>query len=152
MSDEEGKGFKVTDRRITAEEAETAEPAEAPEEVAGSPDAGAPDAADAADAADAPEEELPPGDPAGEPIPISFATFILSLGESAMVHLGAIPNPVTGEAGVDLRSARQTIDILGILEEKTRGNLDEEEGKLLMGLLYTLRMQYVEAGSSAGKE
>ena len=50
------------------------------------------------------------------------------------------------------RSARQTIDILGILEEKTRGNLDEEEGKLLMGLLYTLRMQYVEAGSGAGKE
>jgi hypothetical protein len=144
MSDEEGKGFKVTDRRIALEEEQTAEPIENEEEVAEAPDA--------ADAADAPEEEPPPADPAGEPIPISFATFIMSLGESAMVHLGVIPNPMNAEAGVDLRSARQTIDILGILEEKTRGNLDEEEGKLLMGLLYTLRMQYVEAGSGAGKE
>ncbi|MDP7113055.1 MAG: DUF1844 domain-containing protein [Myxococcota bacterium] len=141
MSDEEGKGFKVTDRRIASEEEDT------PETVGNEEEAGA-----ASDAADAPAEDLPPADPAGEPIPISFATFIMSLGESAMVHLGVIPNPMNAEAGVDLRSARQTIDILGILEEKTRGNLDEEEGKLLMGLLYTLRMQYVEAGSGAGKE
>ncbi len=166
MSDEEGKGFKVTDRRsATAEEqAENAEPeAEAPEEEA-------PETPEAPveEAPETPEEETPeapegegdegaeeaPADAADaghEPMPISFATFVLSLGESAMVHLGVVPNPVTGEAGADLRTARQTIDILGILEEKTRGNLEDDESRLLTSLLYNLRMKFIQA-QSGGKE
>lgn len=154
MSEEEGKGFKVTDRRAakTEEEAATAEgAAEAPEESESAEQPATDTAPEDADAADT--EEAPPGaaEGAGETIPITFATFLMSLGESAMVHLGMFPNPATGEATADLRSARQTIDILGVLADKTQGNLDEEEGKLLNGLLYTLRMQYIEA-QSGGKE
>jgi hypothetical protein len=77
--------------------------------------------------------------------PLDFATFILSLGSSAMVHLGRIPAPGGGAPTLDLPAAKQIIDILGVLEEKTRGNLDESEDKLLKTLLYDLRVQYVDA-------
>lgn len=75
---------------------------------------------------------------------IDFSTFILSLATSAQVHLGAIPNPATGKQEKDLALAKQTIDILGVLEEKTKGNLAEQEGRLLQHLLFDLRMMYVE--------
>lgn len=76
---------------------------------------------------------------------IDFATFVLSLGSSALVHLGEVPDPETGKAERNLDLAKQTIDILGLLEQKTRGNLDEAEAKLLGGLLYDLRIKYVDA-------
>lgn len=77
--------------------------------------------------------------------PLDFATFILSLGSSAMVHLGRIPAPGGSAPQLDLPAAKQILDILGMLEEKTRGNLDESEDKLLKSLLYDLRVQYVDA-------
>lgn len=77
--------------------------------------------------------------------PLDFATFILSLGSSAMVHLGRIPAPGGSAPQIDLPAAKQILDILGMLEEKTRGNLDESEDKLLKSLLYDLRVQYVDA-------
>lgn len=75
---------------------------------------------------------------------IDFPTFILSLATSAQVHLGVIPNPTTGKQEIDLPLAKQTIDILGVLDEKTKGNLSDEEARLLEHLLYDLRMMYVE--------
>ncbi len=77
--------------------------------------------------------------------PMDFSTFILSLGSSAMVNLGRLPAPGTDEKIKDLPAAKQIIDILGLLEEKTRGNLDDSESKLLRSLLYDLRVQYVDA-------
>ena len=77
--------------------------------------------------------------------PIDFSTFVMSLGSSAMVNLGLIPVPGTDEVTCDLASAKQMIDILGILEEKTRGNLDDAETRLLASLLYDLRVKYVDA-------
>ncbi len=77
--------------------------------------------------------------------PMDFSMFILSLGSSAMVNLGKIPAPGADEPHTDLAAARQIIDILGILEEKTRGNLDDSEAELLKSLLYDLRVQYVDA-------
>jgi hypothetical protein len=74
---------------------------------------------------------------------INFATFVLSLGSSALIHLGLAPDPLTGEQNKDLPVAKQTIDMLGMLQEKTRGNLTEDEGQLLESLLYDLRMRYV---------
>ncbi len=83
---------------------------------------------------------------------MDFSTFVMSLGSSAMIHLGKIPSPDapkpregerTGE--VDLASAKQIIDILDILEQKTRGNLDDSEQRLLQSLLYDLRVEYVDA-------
>ena len=82
----------------------------------------------------------------GAPPQVDFSTFCLSLGTSALYHLGVVPDPETGRpAPPNLPVARQTIDSLEMLREKTQGNLDEEETKLLEGLLYELHLRYVEA-------
>jgi len=76
---------------------------------------------------------------------IDFSTFILSLSTSALYHLGLVDDPETGKRGApDLPMASQTIDTLAVLQEKTRGNLDPEEERLLESLLYELRMRFVE--------
>jgi hypothetical protein len=77
---------------------------------------------------------------------ITFAQFILSLGTTAAVHFGDLPDPVSGQRGEpDLLAASQMIELLGLLQEKTRGNLEPAEAKLLEDLLYDLRMRFVQA-------
>lgn len=76
---------------------------------------------------------------------VDFSTFILSLGHSALVHLGKAPDESGGTQSPQLELARQTIDLVAILAEKTRGNLTGEEERLLEQLLYDLRMQYLDA-------
>jgi hypothetical protein len=81
---------------------------------------------------------------------IDFYTFVLSLGSSAFIHLGDAPSPETGELSrPDLGLAKQTIDILVMLREKTRGNLTAEEEKFLENLLTDLRLRFV--AKSQGK-
>ncbi len=76
---------------------------------------------------------------------VDFATFALSLASSALVHLGEEPGPdAEGTGEVQLPLARQTIDIMAMLRDKTRGNLSVEESRLIDSLLYDLRMRYVE--------
>lgn len=75
---------------------------------------------------------------------IDFATFVLSLSHSALMHLGEAPNPETGKLEKSLSLARQTIDLIAMLEEKTKGNLTGDEERLLGQILYDLRMRYVE--------
>ena len=79
---------------------------------------------------------------------IDFSTFVLSLSHSALVHLGDAPDPTTGQVHVSLPMARQTIDLLSLLEHKTKGNLTGEEERLLEQALYDLRMRYVEVQRS----
>jgi hypothetical protein len=75
---------------------------------------------------------------------IDFYTFVLSLGSSAFVHLGDTPHPDTGQAiPANLPLAKQTIDLLEMLREKTRGNLTEEEEKFMENLLMDLRLRYI---------
>jgi len=82
---------------------------------------------------------------------ISFAAFVLSLAHTAAVHFGDIPDPVTGKPGeANLQAAQQMIDILSLLEQKTRGNLTAEERQLLEQILYELRMRYLDAAKSGG--
>ena len=82
----------------------------------------------------------------GRPLPeMDFGTFVLSLASSALMHLGELPNAETGHRERNLPLARQTIDILGVLQEKTKGNLTQEEDRLLTELLYDLRLKYVAA-------
>jgi hypothetical protein len=76
---------------------------------------------------------------------IDFGTFIMSLASSVLVHLGEIPHPEDGKVFANLPLAKQTIDMLGMLQEKTRGNLTKEEAEVLEHLLYDLRMKYVAA-------
>jgi len=75
---------------------------------------------------------------------INFATFIFSLNHSVLVHLGIMEDPSTGKKERKLPIAKQTIDILGMLEEKTKGNLTEDEEKMLKNILYDLRMIYIK--------
>jgi hypothetical protein len=118
-------GFKVTDRRIFADETGQARVEEPPPEPAA-----------------APKTEAPPmGGPAG----IDFHTFVLSLGSSALLHLGELERPGASGPEKDLPMAKHTIDILAMLQAKTKGNLTPEEDKLMESLLYDLRLRYVEA-------
>jgi uncharacterized protein DUF1844 len=82
---------------------------------------------------------------------LSFTAFVVSLASSAAIHFGDMPDPMTGErAEVSLEGAAQMIEILALLEEKTRGNLTIEERQVLEQVLYELRLRFVEA-SGGGK-
>lgn len=75
---------------------------------------------------------------------INFVTFVLSLNASALVNLGMVEDPASGKAVKNLPLAKQTIDILGMLQEKTRGNLSADEENLIKHILYELRIIYVK--------
>ncbi len=75
---------------------------------------------------------------------IDFSTFILSLNSSALVQLGLMEDPATGQKSKNLPLAKQTIDILAMLEEKTRGNLTSDEENMLKNIIYELRLLYVK--------
>ena len=80
---------------------------------------------------------------------LTFTAFVLSLASSAAIHFGDLADPVSGEKiAPNLEGASQMIEILELLEQKTRGNLTPEEQQLLEQLLYELRMRFVEASSS----
>jgi Domain of unknown function (DUF1844) len=82
-------------------------------------------------------------------VPIDFATFILSLSSSSAIHLGLVPHPENEKIETNLPMAKQTIDIIDILQEKTKGNLTEDEERLLGEILYNMRMAFVRATSQA---
>ena len=81
--------------------------------------------------------------------PVDFSTHILSLASSALIALGKMPAPDGGQHPLDLETARHLIDVLAMLEAKTKGNLDEAEQKLLASLIYDLRVAYVDAQPKA---
>lgn len=76
---------------------------------------------------------------------ISFSAFVISLSTQALMHLGEVANPLSGKVETDIPVAKQLIDIIGVLREKTRGNLDSGEERLMEDVLFDLRMRYVEA-------
>lgn len=92
------------------------------------------------------EKESPSPPPPG--FEINFSTFVLSLASSVQINMGLISHPATRKPEVDLVSAKQTIDILGMMEEKTKGNLSKEEEQILKQVLFELRMQYVEVSKA----
>ena len=84
-----------------------------------------------------------------EALPVSFSSFIVSLASSAMVHLGETPDPDSGSSSVNLLLARNSIDLIAMLKERTKGNLSDDETKLVDTLLYDLRMRFVNAQKAA---
>jgi hypothetical protein len=102
--------------------------------------------ASAADLRDATEPPHTGRDPLDDPA--SFMSLIMSLASNAAASLGMMPHPVTGESGVDLKTAKHWIDVLGMLEQKTQGNLDGQEAQVMESLLADLRMQYVSFTSA----
>ena len=160
--DDQQPTFKVVDRRpfnpdgtpreLSPEEraeheraAESAAVIDAQREIE-TPQTAPPPESQPARAASRPERAHGGGDPLDDPT--SFLSLIMSLASNAAASLGMMPHPVTGESGVDLKTAKHWIDVLGMLEQKTSGNLDEQEAQVIEGLLADLRMQYVSFSSS----
>ena len=75
---------------------------------------------------------------------VDFSTFVMSLSSSALVHLGEIPDPDSGAYAVNIEMAQHTIDILTMLECKTKGNLELDEEQLLKDILFEVRIKYVQ--------
>lgn len=82
--------------------------------------------------------------------PVDFSTHVLSLASTALIAIGKMPPPDGLPHPVDLETGRHLIDVLGMLEGKTRGNLDEAETKLLQSLIYDLRVAFVDAQKTHG--
>ncbi len=131
MAESEDKGYSVKDRRYIHMSEE--EKAKLRQEQEAAP---APGEEKAEPAPSAPQEEvlLPE---------INFSSFILSLSSSAFAALGEMPDPASGETQKNLALAKQTIDLLGMLREKTRNNLTTQEDSFFDSILYDLRMRYV---------
>jgi hypothetical protein len=143
---EEEKGFSVRDRRVRHDgqaaeagaEPSAPPPAPGPERPAA---AGTPPDEAAAERGFSMGHELPP---------IDFSAFVFSLARTALIHMGLENHPETGGQDANLEAARETIDVLGMIEDKTRGNLTPEEAELISKMLYTLRMSYVEVARAHG--
>jgi len=143
--EKKGKGFVVKDRRVFGESGE-ARPddtkTEAPPKAAQEehPKAtGASEKAEGSPSSSEGEGFLPE---------VNFANFILSLGTTAFYHFGDLPDQAGGQAEKNLAAAKQTIDLLSMLESKTKGNLDKDEQALLEGILYELRLRFVKETTS----
>ena len=133
---QEGKGFTVQDRRRFSPETGEAREDEAQ----------AQETATQASPQTAAAQERVEGAAQANALPeIDFSTFVISLSTQVLMHLGEISNPVSGKVEADISVAKQMIDILGMLCEKTRGNLNANEAQLMEGILFDLRMKYVEA-------
>ncbi len=129
----EESGFRVTDKRAFREDGEPRETVPQGEESAeAKPEHGAAESRP-------PIEEVPPGTGAR----IDFPSYILSYYTQGLVLLGEVPNPYTNKKEEDMEAAHHTIDILGMLEVKTKGNLSKEEEQLLGSVLYELRMKFM---------
>jgi hypothetical protein len=130
--------FQIRDRRAYLTE-DAPQPAKKAESTAGGPATPSPSSADAQTPLPDNEPSSPDESPADARVRVDFISFITSLAMAVMHHLGQ------GEAGgsVSLPNAQQTIDLLALLQEKTKGNLTAEEEQALTGILYTLRMNFV---------
>jgi len=131
---EERKGFQVKDRRRFSESGEAR--ADVTDETA------RPSAMPPPPSAEAPRVDEP----------VTFSTFVLGLSTQALLHLGEIPDPVSNSTQRDLGAAKHVIDILALLRDKTRSNLEPDEEALLDSMLYDLRMRYVELTRRVTKE
>jgi hypothetical protein len=132
--DQEEQSFRITDKRLFSEDGELREASpsgEAPKQGKPAPSGPA--------AGERPQQEAPPGTPAK----IDFPSYILSYYTQGLVLLGEVPNPYTNKKEEDLEAARHTVDILALLQEKTKGNLLKEEEQLIESVLYELRMKFM---------
>jgi hypothetical protein len=142
---EQSKGFKVEDRRRFSPEGELKPEHQGPEssDTPGTAQAGATSSERPGRPPEA--QGSRPSWHGHETAPeITFSTFVVGLSTQALVHLGELPDPHTNQPAADLQAAQQLIDIIAMLENKTRGNLDRDEQAMLDSILFELRMKYVE--------
>ena len=122
--EEQDKGFVIKDRRFTAQKEDSQVKEQHKREEA------------------PPQESIHQEDSLPE---VNFVGFLLSLSTSALIQLGVIEDPISKKADKNLPLAKQTIDLIGVLKDKTKGNLTPEEERFIEHLLYDLRMRYVKA-------
>ena len=152
MEDQDDKrGFKVQDRRRFSAEGETKAEAEESSDRADAPSPRKPDAATPKPEPVTKPTGSRPSDASAPAPELTFAAFVWSLSEQALAALGEIPDPVTGKVTHDLIMAQQMIDIIIMLRDKTRGNLDQHEQTLVQEILSTLQMKYVELARQPGR-
>jgi hypothetical protein len=133
-SQNEESDFKITDRRKFTEDGKVRP--EAAATAAATPKATpGPEPRGRQAARPEKERQAPPS--------LDFGSFLVSLGTSGLLQLGEIPDPETRKPAEDLEGARQTIEVLGLLKEKTKGNLTPDENRLLDTMLYELRMKFL---------
>jgi hypothetical protein len=132
--EQEEQTFRVTDKRGFREEGK-AEPADSAAKAADAPIIDSSSTKKEAGSNREPDADARP--------PIDFPSYILSYYTQGLVLLGEVPNPYTNKKEEDIEAARHMIDILTMLEQKTKGNLSPEEGKLLESVLYELRMKFM---------
>ncbi|MBN2223290.1 MAG: DUF1844 domain-containing protein [Deltaproteobacteria bacterium] len=160
QTEQQDKGFAVHDKRRVGKEDSpetespaTDSPAEQAPEAQQPPKAESPetetttDKADREPGEDRPEPETGPRAEERPYGPLTFTSFIMSLSTSALIYLGQFPDPVSGKTITDLAGARQTIDLISLLKEKTEGNLTPDETGFIDTILYDLRMLFVKANS-----
>lgn len=134
----QGKGFTVQDRRRFSETGESRDDSQSSAQVGDSVQTKATEESASQSSSQAHAQETPLPE-------LNFSTFLISLSTQALMHLGEIGNPLTGKVEPDTPVAKQMIDIIGMLREKTRGNLNTGEDRLIEDILFDLRMKYVEA-------
>jgi hypothetical protein len=140
MEEKKGNDFIVRDRRTSSSEADS----ETTDQAASA--AGVKKEAPAAEGARESAQENIADQKKEGPLPeLDFSSFILSLATTIQVSLGGIPNPQTNLIAQNLPAAKQMIDIIGMIKDKTKGNLTHEEQALIDSILFNLRMQYVRA-------
>jgi hypothetical protein len=123
--EKKGNGFVVKDKRFSESSENKEEPAAVKE-------------------TDVKEKVVEPTAGPSDYPPVNFTNFVISLSTSALFHFGDFPEYEGGKAEKNLPAAKQTIDILDMLNEKTKGNLDQNEASLIQGVLYELKMRYVK--------
>jgi Domain of unknown function (DUF1844) len=153
--DEKDKGFKIQDRRRFSAEGEPRtevedKPAADPSPASGAAAQEAPPQMDKTAAATA-RAQYAGAQRASDADEINFSNFVVGLSLEALAALGEIPDPSSGQRRSDLRAAQQFIDIIGMLREKTNGNLDRDEEMLVETILFDLRMKYVELARPPGR-
>jgi hypothetical protein len=152
MEDQEDKrGFKVQDRRRFSAEGETKAEGEESSDRVDASSSPKPDAAPSKPEHVAKPTASQPSDASAPAPELTFAAFVWSLSEQALAALGEIPDPATGKVMHDLVMAQQMIDIIIMLRDKTRGNLDQHEQTLVQEILSTLQMKYVELARQPGR-
>ncbi len=137
----EEAAFKVSDRRRFSPEGEVRTELNSTEESGATSQEEPPVSTEAPSG----KSEASPGLGDARALPAELSTLVLSLASAAQMALGLVAHPATGKPEKNLPQAKHAIDLLGVLEQKTQGNLSAEEAQLLEVLLYQLRMQYVEA-------
>lgn len=141
--EQEERGFVISDKRLFTPSGERIPDASPPEPA--EPEAPSPPKAEAPAAAEQPPTPAPEATTPQDLPPADFVSFVMMLVNNVMVFLGHVPNPLTQQPQVDLAQAKQTIDTIMMLREKTRGNLTAEEERFLQELLPQLQMAYVQA-------